>query len=84
MNALFLGTSTPNALKGLMAGSDRTAAVEAIMKEVGGTIEDLWFTRGEFDVVVTATLPDSINVVGVTTALKSSGAFEKAISLEKT
>ena len=83
MKVIFLATYTPNALKGLMAGSDRRAAVEAIMQKVGGKIDDMWFTRGEFDVVVTGNLPDSTNVIGVTTALKASGAFEKAISLEE-
>ena len=73
----------PNALKGLMSGSDRKAAVEAILNEVGGTLENLSFTRGEYDVVVTATVPDSTSLVGVVTAIKASGAFEKAIYLEE-
>ena len=52
MKAILLGTYTPNALKGLIAGSDRKAAVEAILNEVGGALESLSFTRGEYDVVV--------------------------------
>ena len=47
MKAILLGTYTANALKGLMAGSDRKAAIEALLNEVGGSLESLSFTRGE-------------------------------------
>ena len=83
MKVVLLGVYTSNALKGLMSGSDRQAAVKAILKEVGGTLEDLMFTRGEYDVVVSATVPDSTNLIGMVTALKASGAFEKATYLEE-
>ena len=42
-----------------MSGSDRKAAVESALAAIGGTLEHLAFTRGEYDVVVTATVPDS-------------------------
>ena len=71
MKAILLGTYTANALKGLMAGSDRKAAIEALLNEVGGSLESLSFTRGEYDVAVVAT------------AIKASGAFEKATYLEE-
>ncbi len=83
MKAILLGTYTPNALKGLMSGSDRKAAIEAILNEVGGTLESLSFTRGEYDVAVVATFPDSTSLIGVVTAIKASGAFEKATYLEE-
>lgn len=83
MKAILLGTYTPNALKGLMAGSDRRAAIEALLNEVGGSLEGLSFTRGEYDVVVVATFPDTTSLIGVVTAIKASGAFEKATYLEE-
>jgi len=83
MKAILLGAYTANALKGLMAGSDRKAAIEAILNEAGGSLESLSFTRGEYDVVVVATLPDTISLIGVVTAIKASGAFEKAAYLEE-
>ena len=70
-------------LKGLMAGSDRKAAIEALLNEVGGSLESLSFTRGEYDVVVVATFPNTNSLVGVATAIKASGAFEKATYLEE-
>ena len=83
MKAILLGTYTANALKGLMAGSDRKAAIETLLNEVGGSLESLSFTRGEYDVVVVATFPDTTSLVGVATAIKASGAFEKATYLEE-
>ena len=74
MKAIVLGAYTPNALKGLMSGSDRKAAVAAILNEVGATLESLTFTRGEYDVVVTANFPDATSLIGVATAIKASGA----------
>ena len=83
MKMVFLGSYTPNALKGLIAGSDRQAAVEAILNQVGATLEQMLFTRGEYDIMVIASAPDDTNLPGITAALRASGAFEKAISLEE-
>ena len=83
MNIMFLCTYTPAALKGLMSGSDRKAAVESALAAVGGTLEHLAFTRGEYDVVVTATVPDSARLIGLAVTIKATGAFEKAIYLEE-
>ena len=82
MKAILLGAYTPGALKGLMSGSDRKAAVEAILSEVGGSLESITFTRGRYDVVVIANFPDATNLIGAVTAIKASGAFSKADYLE--
>ncbi|MBH68587.1 MAG: GYD domain-containing protein [Rhodospirillaceae bacterium] len=83
MKMMFLGSYTPNALKGLIGGSDRKAAVEAILDQVGGTLDQMLFTRGEYDIVVIASAPDNTNLPGITAALRASGAFEKAVALEE-
>ena len=82
MKALLMGSYTPAALKGLMAGSDRRGAVDKILASVGGSVHDLYFTRGEHDVVVVVDVPDTTSLVGVSTALKASGAFSSATYLE--
>ena len=66
-----------------MPGSDRKAAVESALAAIGGTLERLAFTRGEYDVVVTATVPDSSSLIGLVVAIKATGAFEKADYLEE-
>ena len=82
MKAILTGTYTAEALKGLMGGSDRKAAVEAVLSQVGGTLESIMFTRGSIDVVVIAEFPDSTSLVGTALALRASGAFSNAEYLE--
>ena len=82
MKAMLLGTYTPEALKGLMGGSDRKASVEALLSQVGGSLESIMFTRGPYDVVVIAEFPDSTSLVGTVTALKAGGSFSQTAYLE--
>ena len=48
---IFLGNYTSNALGGLIAGPDCKAAVETLLSQIGGTIEEMMLTRGEYDIV---------------------------------
>ena len=66
-----------------MGGSDRRAAIESMLQPVGGTVERIAFVRGEYDILVSATIPDSNALIGITTAVRASGAFEKVIVLEE-
>ena len=54
MRTIFLGCYAPHALKGLIGGSDRKAAINALLDSTGGKLESLSFTRGEYDVVLVA------------------------------
>ena len=83
MNIILLGTYNPAALKGLMSGSDRRAAVDSALAAIDGTVEHLAFTRGGYDVVVRATVPDNASLIGLVVAIKATGAFEKADYLEE-
>ena len=79
---IMLGTYSSAGLKGLISGSDRRAAVEALMSAVGGTCHDIHFTRGKYDVVVDCTLPSQNAVMGAAAASKASGGFEIADYVE--
>ena len=83
MKIMLLGSYTSSALNGLLSGSDRKAAVDAMLSQVGGTVDQLSFTRGEYDVFVGATVPDGASLPGIAMALRASGAFEKAVALEE-
>ena len=48
----------------LIAGSDRKAAVETLLSQIGGRLEEMMFTRGEYDIVVLANAPDGTNIRG--------------------
>ena len=82
VKALLLGKYHSHALKGLIAGSDRKAAVESMMNAVGGSVHSIEFVRGSFDVAVEISAPSQEALLGLTTALKASGAFETAEYLE--
>ena len=79
----FLANYTPHAMKGLIGGDDRKAAVEALLAPVGGTLESISFTRGEFDIAVVVDIPDRNSLMGVTMAISASGAFSRISILEE-
>ena len=71
MRTIFLARYAPNAVKGIIQGSDRQSAINALLESVGGKLESLTFTRGEFDVVVIAELPDQSTAMGVAMAVEA-------------
>ncbi len=83
MRTVFLGCYAPNAFKGLIAGSDRKAAIETLLGSVGGKLETMMFTRGEFDVMAISNFPDQDSAMGVVVAIHASGAFTKISVLEE-
>ena len=83
MRAIYLASYAPHAVKGLIGGSDREAAVKALADSVGAKLESLTFTRGEYDVVVTCEMPDQSAMDGLTMAIRASGAFIKMTVLEE-
>lgn len=83
MRTVFLACYAPHAVKGLIGGSDREAAVNALLASVGGKLESLMFTRGEYDIAAIAELPDQSTSVGLTMAIQASGAFTKMTVLDE-
>ena len=83
MRTIFLACYAPHAVKGLIGGSDREAAVKALLDSVGGRLESLMFTRGEYDIAVIVELPDQSTSVGLTMAVQASGAFTKMTVLNE-
>ena len=83
MRTIFLGCYAPNAVAGLIAGSDREAAIRKLLGTVGGTLETLMFPRGEYDVVAIAEIPDRNASVGLTMAVQASGAFTRMTILDE-
>ncbi len=83
MRSILLACYAPHAVKGLIGGSDREAAVNALLASVGGKLESLMFTRGEYDIAAIVELPDLSTGVGLTMAIQASGAFTKMTVLEE-
>jgi uncharacterized protein with GYD domain len=83
MRITFLACYAPHAMKGLIAGSDRKAAINSLLGSVGGTLESVMFTRGEFDIAVVADVPNRDDGMGLMMAIQSSGAFSRVSLLEE-
>ena len=83
MRTIFLGCYAPHAVKGLIGGSDREAAIKALLASVGGKLESMMFTRGEYDIAAIVEVPDQSTGVGLTMAIQASGAFTKISVLEE-
>ena len=83
MKALILAKYAPHALKGLISGSDREAAVKKLMGAVGGSADYVAFVRGKYDVVARFEVKDQETAIGLVLAVKASGAFEEVDYLEE-
>ena len=83
MRMIFLGCYAPQAVGGLISGSDREAAIKTLLDSVGGELVSMAFTRGEYDVTATADVPDRNIAMGLTMAIRASGAFTKMTVLEE-
>lgn len=72
---LFQGSYTAEGMKGLLkdGGSKRRAAVEQMLKGLGGRLEAFYFAFGETDAFVIAEVPDNVSAVSVSLAIGASG-----------
>ena len=79
---LILGKYTADSIKGMMGGSDRIAAVQAVVKAAAGTVNMVSFTRGHFDIVLDMNLTSQEMMIGALATVKASGSIEEAMYLE--
>lgn len=73
---LVRGNYTAEGIKGLMkdGGSGRVSAVTKAVEGLGGKVEAMYFSLGEFDVYVVADLPDTVAATTIALAAVGSGA----------
>ena len=64
-------------VKGLLkeGGSNRRAAVDKLVKSVGGTMEALYYAFGETDIYVIVDLPDNASAAAIALTVASSGVI---------
>ena len=82
VRCLFFGKYTPESIKGIMGGSDRMAAVEAIVAAAGGSGNMVSFTRGPYDVVADMNLPSVEVMMGAMATVQASGSMSDTMYLE--
>jgi len=73
---LITGSYTVEGTKGLLkeGGSARKAVVEKALHGLGGTLEALYFTYGETDVMVIIDVPDAVSALALSLTVNASGA----------
>ena len=83
MKAWFVASYNPEGLKGLMAkGADsRRTAIEKLCSTMGVTLQDITFTRGEFDIIVSFDAPSEEVALGVLVAIQSNDIASKVCVL---
>ena len=72
---LFQASYTAEGAKGLLkeGGTKRRAAVEQLIKSVGGKLEAFYFALGETDVFLLVDAPDDASVVAVSLTTAAAG-----------
>ena len=73
---LVQASYTLEGAKGLLqdGGSKRRAAVQEMLKGLGGTMEVFYYAFGESDAFVIADIPDNVTATAVALAVNASGA----------
>ncbi|WP_255950175.1 GYD domain-containing protein [Streptomyces odontomachi] len=74
---LIQASYTAEGAEGLLkeGASGRRAAVDRVVAELGGTVEAMYFTFGEDDLVSILDFPDSVSMAAVSLTVKASGAI---------
>ena len=70
-------------MKGVLAdgGTSRKAAVEALAASVGGTVDAVYFSFGQQDVIIICDLPDEVSVATISMTVASTGAVTSTGSM---
>ncbi|HSS09765.1 MAG TPA: GYD domain-containing protein [Acidimicrobiales bacterium] len=74
---LLKASYSTEGIKGVLkeGGSGRAAAVDQLIKSVGGKVEAFYFAFGDNDVYIIADLPDNASAAAVAAAVTSAGAL---------
>lgn len=66
---------TPEAWASMVKNpQDRTAAVEPVIKKLGGTMERFWLSFGEYDIIGIMQMPDTVAAAAFSLAISAGGA----------
>lgn len=73
---LIQATYTSEGAKGLLqeGASGRRSAVDQAVEGLGGTVEALYYSFGEHDIVVIVDVPDPVAMAAISLRVKGSGA----------
>ena len=83
MKDWFLASYNFAGLKGLMekGGDSRMTAIEKLCSTMGVTLNDVTFTRGEYDIIASVEAPSEEVALGVLVAIQSNDIASKVCVL---
>ena len=72
---LFQASYTLDGTRGLIkeGGSSRRAAIEQMVKGLGGELESIYYAFGETDIFLIADLPDAATAAAISLSVSASG-----------
>ena len=72
---LIYASYSSDGLKGLIKdkASGRKAAVSKMLEGMGGKLDSMYYTFGDYDAVVIADVPDNVTAAAMSIAVSSSG-----------
>jgi len=86
MKFIFLGNYSNEGLGGFIKNpnQDRKSVISSMMEKAGGTLQHIYLTRGNYDIVVIGEAPDFETVGAIKMMIMATGAFDEAVILEET
>ena len=86
MKFIFLGKYSNEGLSGFLKNpsQDRKSIILSMMEKAGGVLDNIFLTRGTYDVVVVGSANDFETVGAIKMFIMSTGAFDEAVILEET
>jgi len=84
MEAIFLGKYSQKGYAGFVQSpnDDRKAAISSMLSNAGGSLIDIQFVRGHYDVLVRAEVNDFETLGAIKILVAASGAFDSIETLE--
>jgi uncharacterized protein with GYD domain len=77
IRAILMGAYNSEGAKGIIGGSDRMAAIQAVAKAAGGSVNFASFLRGPMDIIVDFNVPDTNTLMGIAAMAHASGTFSR-------
>jgi uncharacterized protein with GYD domain len=73
---LFRGSYTAAGIKGVVkeGASSRAAVIRSLVEGLGGTLECMYWSFGEHDVLAVAELPDNVTAAALATSISAGGS----------
>lgn len=84
MKFIALGKYSAEGLNGFVKNptEDRQQVIAGLMAKAGGSLENLYLTRGEYDIVAIGEAPDFNTIAAIKMLIIATGALSEMIVLE--